>query len=566
MFEYMSSMKNIKNIAEKTGILETEIEQHGQFIAKVSLNLLDRLKNKKDGKLIPVTAMTPTKTGEGKTTTSIGLSEALNQLERKTIVCLREPSLGPFFGVKGGASGGGKCKVEPSQEIDLHFTGDLHAITSAHNLLSAMLDNHLFHGNELEIDKKKIVWPRALDMNDRALREVQVGKWGKKARETKREEKFVITAASELMAILCLSENEKELKERIAKIIVAYNKKGKPVTARELKADGAMMLLLKHALKPNLVQTTEETPAFVHGGPFANVAHGTNSILATRMALKLAGENGFVVIESGFGSELGAEKFIDIVSRMKGLKPRIGVIIATVKAIERQGNGKLEDGLENLWKHAENIEKLGLTPIIALNKFNEDDEKKLEEVKKECEKKAIRTAISKCYSEGGRGAIELAKLVIQASEEAEKRNNETKQPQQKPRKTPNKNTRAQQTKPTSKSEKQTLTPRYQLEQPIKQKIEIIAREMYGAGKVNYSKQAGEEIKRISKLGYSKLPICMAKTQMSLSDDAEKLGAPTNFKITVQEVKILAGAGFILATLGEINLMPGLPKQPAAERM
>lgn len=526
-------MKKIIEIAKQAGMLENEVEQHGQLIVKVSLSLLDRLKNKKEAQLILVTAMTPTKTGEGKTTTSIGLSEALNRLGRKTIACLREPSLGPFFGAKGGASGGGKCKVEPSQEIDLHFTGDLHAITSAHNLLSAMLDNHLFHGNELEIDKKKIVWPRALDMNDRALRETTIGKWGKKRKETTREEQFIITAASELMAILCLSENEKELRERIAKIIVAFDKKGKPVTARELKADGAMALLLKHALKPNLVQTTEETPAFVHGGPFANVAHGTNSILATRMALKLAGENGFAVIESGFGSELGAEKFVDIVSRMKGLTPSVAVIIATIKAIERQGNGNLKEGLANLWKHTENVGKLGLKPIIALNKFHEDDEKKLLEVKKECEKKKIRAEISRCYEKGGKGAIELAKLVVEES---------------------------------NKTNKQKITLLYQLEQPIKQKIEAIAKQMYGAGRVKYSKKAEEQIKQATRLGFAKLPVCMAKTQMSLSDDAEKLGAPTNFTVTVQEVKTLAGAGFTLATLGEINLMPGLPKQPAAERM
>ncbi len=524
-------MDKISKIALKAGILENEVEEYGPFIAKISLSLLERMKKKKEGKPILVTAMTPTKSGEGKTTTSIGLAEALNQVGKKAIVTLREPSLGPYFGVKGGASGGGKAKVEPAQEIDLHFTGDLHAITSAHNLLAAILDNHVYHGNELSIDKNKIVWPRAMDMNDRALREVEVGIWGKKSEETRRTDRFIITAASELMAILCLSESEKELRERTARIIVAYTKEGKPVTARDLKADGAMALLLKHALKPNLVQTTEGNAAFVHGGPFANVAHGTNSILATRMALKLVGEKGFVIIESGFGSELGAEKFVDIVARMKGLQPKVGVIIATIKAIERQGEGSMEKGLLNLWKHVENVEKLGLVPVVALNKFYEDDLKKLEKVKKECDKRKVLAAISECYEKGGKGAEELAEKVVEAGNKGGK-----------------------------------SKPLYQLEQPLKQKIETIAKQMYGAAKVNYSGEAEEQIAQANKLGYGKLPICMAKTQMSLSDDDKKLGAPTGFEVTVHRVRVLAGAEFVLAQLGEINLMPGLPKQPAAERM
>lgn len=506
-----AKLEPIKNIAEKIGLTEDDIEYYGKYKAKVDYSLMSKLKDKKDGKLILVTAINPTPAGEGKTTTTVGLGDALSKLGKKTMICLREPSLGPVFGVKGGAAGGGYAQVVPMEDINLHFTGDFHAIGAANNLLAAMLDNHIHQGNELGIDPRRIIWRRCVDMNDRQLRFVVDGLGGK-ANGVPREDGFDITVASEVMAVFCLANDLKDLKERLARIIVAYTYDGKPVTAGDLKAQGAMTALLKEALKPNLVQTLEHTPAFVHGGPFANIAHGCNSVIATKLALKLAD---YVITEAGFGADLGAEKFLDIKCRYAGLKPDAVVIVATVRALKYNGGvpkanlneenlDALKKGISNLLKHVENItQKFKLPAVVALNRFPTDTEAELKLVSEECKALGVNVVLSEVWAKGGEGGIELAKEVLRLIEEG----------------------------------KNEYAPLYPLEMSLKEKIETIAREIYGADGVDYIPAANKEIENLENLGYGKLPICMAKTQYSLSDNPSLLGRPTNFKITVRNVKI-----------------------------
>lgn len=534
-----TKMLHIRDIAAKLDITEDELEFYGKYKAKLSDRLWERIKDNKDGKLVLVTAINPTPAGEGKTTTTVGTGEAFAKLGKKAAIALREPSLGPCFGIKGGAAGGGYAQVVPMEDLNLHFTGDFHAITSANNLLAAMLDNHIQQGNALKIDTNQIVWKRCVDMNDRVLRNIVTG-LGRPADGVVREDHFIITVASEIMAILCLAENIKDLKERLGRIIVAYNYNGEPVTASQLNAVGAMAALLKDAIKPNLIQTVENTPAFVHGGPFANIAHGCNSVRATKTALKLAD---YVITEAGFGADLGAEKFLDIKCRMAGLKPDAAVLVATVRAIKYNGGvpkaelGKenlkaLEEGIANLGKHIENIAKYNIPCVVALNRFVTDTEKELDFVKKYCEEKGCEFAISEVWEHGGDGGIELAKKIIKTLETKESH----------------------------------YAPIYSTELPIKEKIEIIAKEIYGADSVTYDAAAENAIERLEKLGYKNLPVCMAKNQYSLSDDAKKLGRPLGFKINIREVYVSAGAGFIVAITGTVMTMPGLPLHPAAERI
>jgi len=533
-----TEMKPIEEIAEKIGIRRKDLELYGNYKAKVNYNLLKELKDKEDGKLILVTAINPTPAGEGKTTTSVGLGDALNKMGKKVMIALREPSLGPVFGVKGGAAGGGYAQVVPMEDINLHFTGDMHAIGAANNLLAAMVDNHIYQGNQLGIDPRRITWKRCVDMNDRQLRFI-VDRLNGKANGVPREDGFDITVASEIMAILCLSKDLDHLKEKLRNIVVGYTYDDKPVTAGQLKAEGAMAALLKDALKPNLVQTLEHTPAFVHGGPFANIAHGCNSIMATRMALKLAD---YVVTEAGFGADLGAEKFLDIKCRIAGLKPSAVVIVATVRALKHHGGASkaelavenletLEKGLPNLLKHIENItQKYGLPAVVAINRFPTDTEKELRLVEQKCKEYGANVALSEVWAKGGEGGIELAKEVIRLTEEG----------------------------------KNNFRFIYEDEASIKEKIEAIVREVYGGDGVDFTPAASKEIEKLEALGFGKLPVCMAKTQYSLSDDPKKLGWPKGFKVTVRNVKVSAGAGFIVALTGEIMTMPGLPKVPAAE--
>lgn len=534
-----AKMKPITEIAKGLDINDDELELYGRYKAKVSLKLLERLKNKPDGKLVLVTAINPTPAGEGKTTTNVGLSMAINKLGKKAITTLREPSLGPVFGIKGGAAGGGYSQVVPMEDINLHFTGDFHAITSAHNLLAALIDNHIHQGNALNIDPKRIVWKRVMDMNDRALRNIVIG-LGKKSDGVTRESGFDITVASEIMAILCLATSLTDLKERLSRMVVAYNMEGKPVTAGDLHATGAMALLLKDAIKPNLVQTLENTPAFIHGGPFANIAHGCNSVLATKTALKL-GE--YVITEAGFGADLGAEKFFDIKCRYAGLKPDAVVIVATVRALKYNGGvpkselGKenleaLEKGISNLERHIENVAKFGVPAVVAINRFPTDTDAELKLLDEKCRAKGVEVVLSEVFTKGGEGGIELAKKVIELCE----------------------------------TRKPNFRPIYCVENSIEEKIETIAKEIYRADGVDFTSEARKQIKQLTELGYDKLPICMAKTQYSFSDDEKLLGAPTNFRITVREVKVSAGAGFIVALTGQIMTMPGLPKVPAANGM
>lgn len=534
-----AKMKPITEIAAQLGILEDELELYGKYKAKVSLDVFERLKDKPDGKLILVTAINPTPAGEGKTTTNIGLSMALNKLGKKTITTLREPSLGPSFGVKGGAAGGGYSQVVPMEDINLHFTGDFHAITSAHSLLAALLDNHIHQGNELNIDTRRIVWKRVVDMNDRALRNIVIG-LGSKADGVPRQDGFDITVASEIMAILCLATSFEDLKERLGNMVVAYNMDGEPVRAKDLQATGALALILKDAIKPNLVQTLENTPAFIHGGPFANIAHGCNSVLATKMALKLGD---YVVTEAGFGADLGAEKFFDIKCRFAGLKPAAAVIVATVRALKMHGGvakadlgtenlEALQKGLENLEKHIENVAKFGVPAVVAINKFPTDTEAELNLVFERVKASGAEVAISDVWANGGEGGIELAKKVIE----------------------------------TVETKESNFKPLYDVELSIKEKITKIAKEIYGADGVVFTKPAENMIKTLEKLGLDKMPICMAKTQYSLSDDASLLGRPKGFTITVREIRLSAGAGFIVALTGEVMTMPGLPKVPAANNM
>ena len=532
-----TEMLPIRTVAEKAGIDEELLEYYGKVKAKIDITPL-RAKPRK-GKLILVTAINPTPAGEGKTTTSVGLADAMAKLGKNTLLCLREPSLGPVFGVKGGAAGGGYAQVVPMEDINLHFTGDFHAIGAANNLLAAMLDNHIQQGNALDIDVKNITWKRCVDMNDRQLRHIIDGIGGR-MQGVPREDGFDITVASEIMAVLCLASDLMDLKARLGRIIVAYNHKGEPVTAHDLKAEGAMAALLKDAIKPNLVQTLEHNPAIVHGGPFANIAHGCNSVSATDTALKLAD---YVVTEAGFGADLGAEKFLDIKCRAAGMDPSAVVIVATVKALKYNGGvpktelgtenlEALEKGLPNLLKHVENITKVfGLPCVVAINRFTQDTDAELELIRSKCAELGVNVAMSEVWGKGGDGGIELAEEVLRLCEQPH-----------------------------------TFRFAYELNQSIKAKIEEIVRRVYGGAGVNYSKDAAKSIATLESLGYGELPICMAKTQYSLSDDASKLGLPEGFTITVDTVKVSAGAGFIVVQTGNIMTMPGLPKVPAAERI
>ncbi|HAQ40328.1 MAG TPA: formate--tetrahydrofolate ligase [Clostridiales bacterium] len=533
-------MQVINSIAEKAGIPDQYVENYGKYKAKIDYRYLqNELKTSEEAKLILVTAINPTPAGEGKTTTTIGLGDALTSMGKKTIIALREPSLGPVFGVKGGAAGGGYAQVIPMEDINLHFTGDFHAIGAANNLLAAMIDNHIHQGNELNIDTRRVVWRRAVDMNDRQLRHIVDGMGGK-ADGVVREDGFDITVASEVMAIFCLSNDITELKENLSKIIVAYTRNGEPVTAGQLKAQGAMAALLKDALKPNLVQTLEGTPAFIHGGPFANIAHGCNSVIATRMASKIAD---YVITEAGFGADLGAEKFIDIKCRKTGLKPSAVVIVATVKALKYNGGvakadlaaenlEALKKGIPNLLKHAENITDVFKLPaVVAINRFPTDTEAELELVREKCMELGVNVALSEVWGKGSQGGTELAEEVIRL---AEKESN--------------------------------LEFAYDLEKPIKEKIKAIATKLYGADDVEFSSKANKEIANFEKLEFGDLPICMAKNQYSLTDDPKMLGRPTGFKITIRDITISAGAGFLVALTGDIMKMPGLPKVPAAENI
>ena len=535
-----TKIEAINNIAGKMGIPDQYVENYGKYKAKIDYRYLhNELKDNEDAKLILVTAITPTPAGEGKTTTTIGLGDALSKLGKNTIIALREPSLGPVFGVKGGAAGGGYAQVVPMEDINLHFTGDFHAIGAANNLLAAMLDNHVHQGNELKIDTRRIVWRRCVDMNDRQLRHIVDGLGGR-TEGVVREDGFDITVASEVMAAFCLSNDIMELKENLSKIIVAYTREGAPVTAGQLKAEGAMAALLKEALKPNLVQTLEGTPAFIHGGPFANIAHGCNSVIATKMASKIAD---YTVTEAGFGADLGAEKFIDIKCRKTGLRPSAVVIVASVRALKHHGEvikadlGKenleaLDKGLPNLLKHVENVtQKFKIPAVVAINKFPTDTEAELNLIKERCNELGVNVALSEVWAKGGAGGIELAEEVLRLTEK-----------------------------------ESSMEFPYTVDMSIKEKIEAISIKIYGAESVDYSKKADKEIENLEKLGLGALPICMAKTQYSLTDDPKVLGRPTGFKITIRDITISAGAGFIVALTGEIMKMPGLPKVPAAEKI
>lgn len=534
-----AQMKPIVDVASRLDISDDELELYGKYKAKISPDVLERLKDRPNGKLVLVTAINPTPAGEGKTTTNVGLSMALNKLGKKTITTLREPSLGPCFGIKGGAAGGGYSQVVPMDDINLHFTGDFHAITSAHNLLAAMLDNHIHQGNALDIVTKKIVWKRVMDMNDRSLRHIIVG-LGKKGDGVMRESGFDITVASEIMAILCLATDIEDLKARLSRMVVAYNSKGEAVTAGDLQATGAMALLLKDAIKPNLVQTLENTPAIIHGGPFANIAHGCNSVMATQTALKLGD---YVVTEAGFGADLGAEKFFDIKCRYAGLKPDVAVIVATVRALKMNGgvakDNLAEENLEalkagsaNLLRHLDNVAKYGVPAVVAINRFPTDTDAELELLRDLCKEKGIDVVLSEVFAKGGEGGMELAKEVINICE-------------------------------NQKSDFHTL---YDVNDSIEDKMNTIATEIYGADGVDFTADALKQVRELEKLGLDRLPICVAKTQYSFTDDPKKLGAPKNFRITVREVKVSAGAGFIVALTGSIMTMPGLPKVPAANGM
>lgn len=534
-----AKMQKITDVAAKLGISEDDIELYGKYKAKLSYDLIRRVKDKKDGKLILVTAITPTPAGEGKSTTTVGLAQGLAKLGKKVIVALREPSLGPCMGIKGGAAGGGYSQVVPMEDINLHFTGDFHAITSAHMLLAAMLDNHIQQGNALNIDPRRIAWKRVVDMNDRELRNIVVGLGGK-AHGVPRQDGFDITVASEVMAILCLASSLHDLKERLAKIIVAYDYNGNPVTAGQIKAQGAMAALLKDAVKPNLVQTLENVPAIIHGGPFANIAHGCNSVMATQTGLKLAD---YTITEAGFGADLGAEKFFDIKCRYAGLKPDAAVIVATVRALKMHGGVPKTDlktpnveavkkGLVNLEKHIENVKKFGVPCVVAINIFAQDTAEELEAVREHCAKHGVNVALSDVFAKGGEGGIDLAKEVIALADSGESK----------------------------------FAPIYPLDMSLKGKIETIAKEIYGADGVNYTKEADKALKEFEELGYGNLPICMAKTQYSFSDDPALLGRPSGFKITIRNCRIAAGAGFIVVLTGDVMTMPGLPKVPAAEKI
>lgn len=531
-----ANLKHISEIARELKIPDEYLFPYGHYKAKVDIDFFKELENRPDGKLVLVTATTPTPAGEGKTTITVGLTEALVKLGKKAMLCLREPSLGPCFGVKGGAAGGGYSQVLPMEEINLHFTGDIHAVESAHNLLAAMLDNHLHQGNDLGIDPREVTWRRAMDMNERALRNIVVGLGGR-TNGVPRETGFDITVASEIMAILCLSENLADLKERLSKVIVGYTTKGKVVKAGDLKAQGAMAALLKEAINPNLVQTVKHVPAFVHGGPFANIAHGTNSIVATRMALKL---RDYAIVEAGFASDLGAEKFFDIVCRLSGLSPSAVVLVTTVRSLKHHGGVKKEElskenldalssGISNLEAHLDILSNFGLPVVVALNKFNTDTKEELDMVMEAAKKRNARIALSEVWEKGGEGGIDLAKEVLEAIGEGK-----------------------------------TYRTLYDLDMSLKEKIKTIATRIYGADDVEYVPQALAMLEDLEQRGFGSLPVCMAKTQLSLSDDPKKLGRPKDYRVTVREVRLSAGAGFVVAICGSIMTMPGLPKKPAAE--
>lgn len=535
-----ANMKPICEIAEDLGISADELELYGKYKAKLSDELCDRLEGEKDGKLILVTAINPTPAGEGKTTTSVGLGQAMKKIGKSAVIALREPSMGPVMGIKGGAAGGGYAQVVPMEDINLHFTGDMHAITAANNLLSAAIDNHIHQGNELDIDARTITWKRCLDMNDRALRQVVVGLGGK-VNGYPREDGFMITVASEIMAILCLAKDMDDLKRRIAAIVIGYNTNGEPITAGDLKIAGAMGLLLRDAIKPNLVQTLENTPCLMHGGPFANIAHGCNSIRATKLGLKLAD---YCITEAGFGSDLGAEKFFDIKCRIGGLKPSCVVLVATVRALKYNGGvpkaelakentDALKDGIVNLGKHIENMQKYGLPVIVAINRFMTDTDEELKIIEQYCCDMGVDFSMCEVFAKGGDGGVELAEKVVEVSERGGEMN---------------------------------FAPIYDEKASIDEKINTIAKEIYGADGVVYTPKAKKAIARLEKQGFDKLPICMAKTQYSLSDDPSLLGRPSGFEITVREVRVSAGAGFVVALTGDVMTMPGLPKVPAANNM
>ena len=535
-----ASMLPIGEIARTLGMGADDIELYGKYKAKISEDYLQSLEDKPDGKLILVTAINPTPAGEGKTTVTVGLGEAMPKIGKNAIIALREPSMGPVMGIKGGAAGGGYAQVVPMEDINLHFTGDMHAITAANNLLSAAIDNHIHQGNELNIDARRITWKRCMDMNDRALREVGVGLGGK-INGFPRQDGFNITVASEIMAILCLSTDLDDLRARISRIVIGYNLSGEPVTAGELKVDGAMTLLLHDALKPNLVQTLENTPCLMHGGPFANIAHGCNSIRATKAGLKLAD---YCITEAGFGSDLGAEKFMDIKCRAAGLSPSCVVLVATAKALKYNSGSLAADalrsenldalkaGIVNMGKHIENMKKYGVPVVVAINRFDTDTDAELDYIREYCAEMGVKCSMCEVFAKGGDGGIELAKAVVE----------------------------------TIESEPAEFKPLYNASLPIKEKIEIIAREIYGADGVNYTSAANSQILNLTKLGYDKIPVCMAKTQYSLSDDPHLLGRPQGFSITIREVTVSSGAGFLVALTGAVMTMPGLPRVPAANNM
>lgn len=534
-----ATMEPIKNVAASIGIEEEDLEFYGKYKAKLSAELWDKVKDRPNGKLVLVTAINPTPAGEGKTTVTVGLGEAMAKIGKKALIALREPSLGPCFGIKGGAAGGGYAQVVPMEDLNLHFTGDFHAITSANNLLAALLDNHIQQGNQLGIDPRQVVWKRCEDMNDRVLRNIVVG-LGNKMDGMVREDHFVITVASEIMAILCLADNLADLKRRLGKIIVAYTFDGKPVTADDLQATGAMAALLKDAIKPNMIQTLEHTPALVHGGPFANIAHGCNSVQATKMALKMSD---ITITEAGFGADLGAEKFMDIKCRMSGLKPDAVVLVATIRALKYNGGvpknelneenlDALKKGIVNLEKHIENLQKFGVPVVVTLNAFSADTDAEKEFVKTFCEERDCEFAIADVWAKGGEGGVELANKVLKTLETKESH----------------------------------FHPLYPDEMPLKDKIETVAKEIYGADDVDYDKAALKQLAKIEELGFANVPVCMAKTQYSLSDDQTLLGRPEGFRIHVREVYVSAGAGFVVVLTGAVMTMPGLPKVPAANNI
>ena len=530
-----TKLEKIVDVAKKLGVEEDDIEQYGKYKAKISNEVYEKRKNKKDGKLILVTAISPTPLGEGKTTMSIAIADGLKKIGKKSILALREPSLGPVFGIKGGATGGGKVQIAPMEDINLHFTGDIHAMTAANNLLSSLIDNHIYFGNELGFDK--VVWKRCVDLNDRQLRAVETGLSGEK-KIVPRRDSFDITVASEIMAIVCLAENIEDLKTRLGNILVGYNKEGEPIYSRQLNAQGAMTVLLKDAIKPNLVQTLEHTPAIVHGGPFANIAHGCNSIIATRMALKLGD---YVITEAGFGADLGAEKFLDIKCRKAGLKPDAVVLVATIKAIKYHGGVEkdkiqeenlegLEKGMDNLYRHIDNLKnKFGLNVIVALNRYNQDTEREIKFIEQKLNEKGVELSLVEGWAKGGEGAIDIANKLVNLTEQ-----------------------------------KEDFKYMYDLDESIKSKIQKVATKIYGAKDVEYSEEAEKEIEKIEKLGYGNFPVCIAKTQYSFSDDAKNLECKDEYNIHVRNVELKAGAGFIVVLAGKIMTMPGLPKIPAAE--